>query len=227
MRSFCAALGLFCVFALPAVAQTALSLSAQGSVVVAPDEVVASLSVQVNAKRAPEAAALVNAAMAKALTAARAVVGGTAATADYQQSSTNDENGHVTGYTASQTLNLTMPAPGGVPPAGFTALVGDLQAEGLLLNSLDGALSDAGQRQARAAAITDAVRRLQADAGTVAAALGDKVQGIKTLRLDMDNPPPIVPGRMMMAAIAAPPPQAAPGPVTVSASVTGEVALGP
>jgi uncharacterized protein YggE len=90
---------------------------------------------------------------------------------------------------------------------------------------LDGYLSDAGQTAAQQAAIADAIHQLQATAARVAAALGDRVTGIKTLQVNLQNTGPVMPGRMMMLAATAPPPQAAPGPVTVTANVTADIDL--
>lgn len=210
----------------PAAAQTVLTLAASGQATVPPDEMVASLTVQESAAQAAAAAAAVNAAMRQALAAARAVAGVTAATADYNEQATTDDNGRPTGFQASQTLNLSMPAPAGSPPAAFTDLVGRLQQTGLLLNQLDGDLSDAGQAAAQQAAITDAIHQLQATAARVAAALGDRVTGIKTLQVNLQDSGPVMPRQMMaMAAPAAPPPQAAPGPVTVTANVSADIEL--
>ncbi len=210
----------------PAAARTDLTLAASGQASVPPDQMAASLTVQETAAHAAAAAAAVNAAMRQALAAARAVAGVTAVTADYNEQATTDENGRPNGFQASQTLNLTMPAPGGTPPAAFTDLLGRLQQAGLLLNQLDGDLSAAGQAAAQQAAITDAIRQLRTTAAHVAAALGDRVTGIKTLRVDLQDSGPVLPGRMMMmAAPAAPPPQAAPGPVTVTANVSADIDL--
>lgn len=215
------------LFAAPAAAQTVASLSATGAVTVMPDQMVATLMAQANAPRAAAAAAAVNRAVAVALGQARAVQGVIASTADYNEASVTDENGRVTGYQASQALDLTMSASGGVPAPAFTDLLGRLQGEGLLLNQLDGQLSDAGAAAAQRAAITDAIHRLQGNAAAVAAALHDQVGAIRTLTLDMSNPGPIMPGMRMMMAAAAPPPQAAPGPVTVTANISAEVNLSP
>ncbi len=202
-------------------AQTVLSLSATGSVDTAPDEMEASLVVVQTAQMAPAAQDAVNRLMAKALASARKVNGATATTAAYNVFQTQNQ-----GYQASQTLNLTMPAPGGVPPSVFTKLVGELQQDGLQLNSLDGELSDAGEDAASQAATIDALHRLRSEANAVAASLGDKAGDIKTVTIDANNSGPIMPGRMMALAAAAPP-QAAPGQVTVQVTVEATIALTP
>lgn len=210
-----------------AVAQTALTLSANGSATVAPDEMVGSLTVEVSAADAASAAAEVNGLMARALAQARATAGVAATTADYQESETSDQNGRPNGFQVSQTLNLTMAAPGGVPPIAFTTLVGRLQQEGLLLNQLDGELSAAGAAAAQRTALSNAIGQLQANAGAVAAILRERVGDFRTLDVSFGMPGPVMPERAMAMAmaVAAPPPQAAPAPVTVIVTVNAEIDL--
>jgi uncharacterized protein YggE len=223
--------GVFLVSALlssPAAAQTVLSLSGTGTVLAQPDEMVAGLTVQASAAGAAAAQADVNKVMAKALAAAKAVAGVVATTANYNVYQTTNDAGAVTGYQASQTLNLTIPAPGGVPPAAFTALVGRLQDDGLLLNALEGDLSPAGSQQAGAQAVTLAIQQVQAQAAAIAKTLGQRVGVMKSLNVNTDNAGPPMPMRMLaMAAKAPAPPQAAPGPVSVAASVSAEITLTP
>jgi uncharacterized protein YggE len=196
-------------------------------VLATPDEITASLTVQASARAASTAQADVNKVMQKALAAARAVAGVTAATAEYNVNQTTNDAGTITGYQASQTLNLTMPAPGGAPPSAFTDLVGQLQNEGLLLNSLDGDLSPAGRQAAGTQAINTAIKQVQAQAAGIAKTLGESVGPMKTLSVSLDNGGPVMPMRMMAMATASAPPQAAPGPVSVSATVSAEIALAP
>jgi uncharacterized protein YggE len=205
-------------------AATTLTLSATGSATVAPDQMVASLQAQESAPAAPQAQDAVNQQMATALAESRATAGVTATTADYSVSETDPGNNQPPSYQASQTLNLTIPAPGGAPPGAFTALVGKLQQQGLLLNTLDGQLSAAGADAARRAATTDALHRLKTDAAAIAATLGDKVDDIRTLSIDTGNPGPIAPRMMMLAAAA---PQAAPGPVTIQVTAEATITLAP
>lgn len=205
-------------------AQTKLHLSATGSIVTAPDEMVATFSVQANAAKAAAAQAAVNMMMGKALATASRLSGVVASTGAYNVYETSGTSGAVTGYQASQSLNLTAPAPGGKPSAAFTDLVGDLQADGLLLNSLQGDLSPQGQRQAKDAAVTEAIHRLKSQVRSIAATLGETPGTIDTLTVNTGAPPSPMPMRMMMAA-AAPPPQAAPGPITVQADVSAVIEL--
>jgi uncharacterized protein YggE len=207
-------------WSLAARAQTVLSLSATGSVVTLPDEMEASLNVQQDAASAAAAQDAVNRLMAKALASARKVHGVTATTADYNVFQTQ-----APAYQATQTLNLTMAAAGGVPPPAFTNLAGQLQQDGLQLNSLDGELSASGADAASQAATIDALRRLRSEANAIAAALGDKVGEMKTITIDSNNQGPVMPGFAM--AMKAAPPQAAPGPVTVQVTVEATIILTP
>ncbi len=192
-----------------------------------PDQMTASLNVQASAPTAAVAQAAVNKAMAKALAEARAVNGVTATTDSYSVQQTNADDSQKPVFQASQTLNLTMPAPGGTPAAAFTNLVGALQQQGLLLNTLDGQLSAAGADAASSQATVDALHRLRAEADAIAATLGDKVGEMKTISVDTNNGGPIMPGRMMMMKAEAPPPQAAPGPVTIQVTVSATITLTP
>jgi uncharacterized protein YggE len=215
-------------------AQTVLSLSATGNNTVDPDQIVASLDVQSNAKTASRAQAEVNREMQQALAAVHSLAGVTATTGDYSvfQNSPDNPSGNASSepvYQASQNLQLSMAAAAGVPPAAFTALVGRLQQQGLLLNTLDGNLSDQGQAAAQAGAINDAIHQIQAQAAAIAATLGEHVGKIKSLNVNINSPGPILrpAPMMMMAAAAAPPPQAAPGKVTIQANVNATIDLTP
>ena len=209
-------------------AQTILRLSAEGDVQAVPDQITATLMVQTNAHHAAAAQAALNKSMAAALADARSLHGVVATTQDYGiQDTSEKQNG--TQFQASQTLVLTMPAAGGVPDADFTSLLGRLQGESMLLNGLDGNLSEAGRAAARRQAVTKAIRTIQDEAGSVAAALNQKVGIIKSLNLDAPqvNAPAMAPMMMKAAVGGAPPPSAAPGPVPVSATVDAEIELTP
>jgi uncharacterized protein YggE len=210
-------------------AQTVLTVAANGSNTVDPDQIAASLDVQSSAASAAAAQAGVNHEMKQALAAARGTAGVTATTGDYSVYQNSPDNGGAAKpvYQASQTLSLSMAAPDGVPPAGFTSLVGQLQSQGLLLNSLDGNLSARGQEAANQGAIDDAIHQIQSQAAAVAARLGEHVGKFQTLNVNLNSPGPIMRAPMMMMAAAAPAPQAAPGSVTVQANVTATIALTP
>ena len=211
-------------------AQTQLNLSANGSNAVDPDEIVASLDVQATSPNASTAQAGVNSAMKQALDAAHAVKGVTATTGSYNvNQNTSNDAAQTTSYQASQSLQIVMESPGGAPPDAFTALTGRLQQAGLLLNSLDGELSDKGQSDAQQGAINDALRQIQAQAAAIASTLGERVGKIQTLSISVNMPGPLMRAApmMMMAATASPPPQAAPGQVTVQANVSATIGLMP
>ena len=217
--------GVFCA-AVPARAQTELNLAATGQKLVEPDEMTASLQVQAASVRAATAQADVNSAMQKALALAKGVAGVTATTGSYSVYEDGSDNAKPPVFRASQSLQLAMPAPGGVPPDGFAALVGQLQQNGLLLNNLDGDLSGSGQESAEQSAIADAIGRIQAQAAMIAGELKKNVGEIKTLNVNVNMPQVAMraPRAMMMAA-AMPPPQAAPDKVTVQANVSATIEL--
>lgn len=226
MRILAAALGLMLATAHLAAAQTVLNLSADGSNSVDPDRITASLAAQASSPDAARAQADVNQAMAQALAAARAISGVTATTGDYSVYQTTPSDGsQKTVFQASQNLQLSMAAPDGAPSAPFTALVGKLQQRGLLLNSLNGDLSDQAQEAAQQGAIDDAIRQIRAQAQAVAATLGEHVGKIQTLNVNINMPGPVFRAAPMMMAAAAPPPQAAPAKVSVQANVSATIAL--
>ncbi len=211
--------------ALPAAAQTALTLNANGSAQAAPDEAVANFNVQAVKPDAASAQGAVNQAVAQAMAAARAVPGVVVTTGGYNAYSSTPDNQTKPQFTAQQSLTLTQPAPGGVPDKGFTDLLAKLQADGLLLNGLSGDLSQAGQETAQRAAIRDALAQLRAQADDIADALHKKVGALRTLNVNTGGGPVPPMPRMMALAAAAPAPQSAPDNVTVTANVTAEIEL--
>lgn len=229
MKPFYAtALAIACIGAAPAAwAQTDLTIAATGQVEVPPDEATAALNVQAQDTTAAKAQAAVNTAMAKALAAARKLPGVTVTTGGYNSYSTTPEHGGPVQYTAQQSLNLSIMSAGGVPPEAFATLLGTLQNNGLLLNSLAGDLSDAGQRAAQQAAIADALAQIQAQAAGIAAKLHEHVGTIKSLNVNAGTAPGPRPMMAMAMRKAEPAPQSAPDNVQVSAQVTADIALTP
>ncbi|MBU6449129.1 MAG: SIMPL domain-containing protein [Rhodospirillales bacterium] len=212
--------------ALPATAQTALTLSANGAAQAEPDEAVANFNVQAVKPDAASAQAVVNQAVANAMAAAKAVPGVVVTTGGYNSYTSTPDGQTAPQFTAQQSLTLTQPAKNGVPDKPFTALLAKLQANGLLLNGLSGDLSEAGQNQAQREAIRDALAQLRAQADDIADALHEKVGALKTLNVNTGGGPvPPMPRMMMMAA--APAPQSAPDNVTVTANVSAEIELSP
>jgi uncharacterized protein YggE len=205
-----------------------LSLTASGETAAIPDEIVASLTAQSSSVDASAAQANVNTAMKQALALSKTLPNVVAVTMDYSVSeNTPGDPKQSPTYQASQTLQLTMPASGGTPSKSFTALVGQLQQHGLLLNDLDGDLSARGQDAAQEVAIVDAIHQLQAQASVVSKTLNDSVRAIKDLTVNFNAPTPWPGPRpmVMMAAVDAAPPQAAPAAVVVQASVSATIAL--
>jgi uncharacterized protein YggE len=213
------------VFASPAAAQTVLTLGAEGAALATPDEAVAQFLVQAVKPDAASAQAAVNQAVSEAIAAARSVPGVVVTTGGYNSFSSSADNGAKPQFTAQQSLTLTQPATEGVPGPAFAALLGRLQAAGLLLNGLRGDLSPAGRGRARDEAIKDALAQLRAEAGVVAEALHKPVTALTTLTVSADagGAPPMP---MMKALAAAPAPQSAPEQITITASVSAEIVLG-
>lgn len=214
------------VFALPAGAQTILSLSATGAAVAAPDQAVAHFEVQATKPDAASAQASVNQAVGKALEAARAVSGVVATTGGYNTYSFTPDHRTTKVFTAQQNLTLTQPAADGIPNAAFSALLAKLQSEGLLLTGLSGDLSPAGESKLQREATHNALLQLRADANDIAETLHKKVGTLETLNVNAGDAvvPPIGPRVMMMAA-SAQPPQSAPGNITITARVSAKIAL--
>lgn len=225
MRIWPAAFLLCLGVATAAPAQTSLTLSVMGTDVTQPDQITASLTAQTTAPTAAAAQAALNRMMAKALATVRQVNGVEMLTGGYNVSEIDPANqGGKPQFEASQDLELTMPAPGGAPASSFTALTGQLQSQGLLLESLTPALSAKGQDTAQAAATIDGIHRLQAEAAAIAKTLGETIAGISSLTITGNQPGPM-PIRMMAAM--APAPQVAPGPVTVNVGIDGVIMLKP
>ncbi|MBU6425727.1 MAG: SIMPL domain-containing protein [Rhodospirillales bacterium] len=213
--------------ALPAAAQTALTLNASGTAQAEPDEAVANFNVQKVKPDAASAQAAVNQAVANAMAAAKAVPGVVVTTGGYNSYSTTPDGQTAPQFTAQQSLTLTQPAKDGVPDQAFTSLLAKLQADGLLLNGLSGDLSQAGQDKAQREAIRDALTQLRAQADDIADALHKQVGALKTLNVNTGGGPVPPMPRMMMMAAAAPAPQSAPDKVTVTANVSAEIELSP
>ncbi len=216
-----------------AAAQTVLNLAADGSSQAEPDQITASLTAQFSSGGAASAQAKVNSAMAQALAKAKAVSGVTATTGDYSVYQTApSDSAQPPVYQASQTLQLVMQAPQGAPqgapPGAFTALVGELQEKGLLLNSLNGDLSPKAQAAAEQSAILDAIRQIQVQAKAVASVLNEQIGKFQVLNVNVNAPGPMPRvGPMMMMAQTAAPPLAAPAKITVQASVSATLSLTP
>lgn len=211
--------------ALPASAQTILSLTSSGSATTSPDEVVAQFEIQATKPTASAAQQMVNQEVAKALSTARSVQGITVTTSNYDTYSTTPDRQTKPSFTAQQTLTLVQSAADGIPGKSFSDVLAKLQSDGLLLTTLKGDLSATGQQKLQQQAVHNALLQLNEDAKTIAATLNQKVVTLKSLNVDMGGGvvPPILPRGVMMAASA---PQSVPGNMSTTANISAQIELG-
>lgn len=209
---------------------THLHLSADASVPVVPDLLVADLVVQASSASAATAQDKVNALMAQGLARAKAVTGVDVRAIGYSvQLVQPDEpmagarpGPHRLEWTAQQTLELRAAAGDQL-----LELVGALQGQGFAASGIDWQLSPEQERKARDAAMVEALRALRARADAAAAALDLHTDHVEDVQVDT---PQVFPVRPMMAAAAAPmvaPPAASKAVQPVSSQVTADVVLRP
>jgi uncharacterized protein len=222
-------LALVCALAArPAYADdTILKLSETATVMVAPDELAASMRVEAIAPTAQEAQRRVNELMAAAIAAARKPGGVVISTGSYSvwrvATSPADRSER---WQSGQSINLT-----GKDAEGMLKLVGDLQQMGLVQSNLMWRLSRDSERKARQEATRQALSTLRARADEAAGMLGLQFAWFREVRLDSVAPPPIMP-RLQMAsrsamAAPAPPPNAEGEDMPVTASAEADVVLKP
>jgi predicted secreted protein len=195
-------------------AETLLRLSESASVTARPDEMAASLRAEAQNPSARVAQNAVNSSMAKAMASAKAAAGITASTGVYQVYQIAQPSPH---WQAAQTLDLH----GGDGDA-LLALVGSLQEQGLVVQSLGWRLKADTAKHAREEATAKALGALRARAEAAAAVLGLHFVEFREVRLDGARAPQPMP-RMLNAAVAMPVVEAAD--VDVSASVEADVVL--
>jgi uncharacterized protein len=208
----------------PALAETILHLSETATVMVAPDEIAATLSAQATSASASDAQARVNAAMSDALAQAHKVEALTVSTGGYGVWRTNQPD-HADHWQVSQTLNLS----GHDGPALLT-LVGALQQHGLVVNNLGWRLSRGAERQAHQGATKQALSALRGRVDEAAALLDLRFDQFKEVRLDAATPQPMfraMAAPMATGASAAAPPSVAPEDVPVSATADADAVLVP
>ncbi|HEY3918178.1 MAG TPA: SIMPL domain-containing protein [Stellaceae bacterium] len=114
--------------------------------------------------------------------------------------------------------------------AALLGLIGALQQQGLLLQSLAPDVSREARQAVEDSLTNEALTRLQQRADRVAAALGTKVAGFRSVSVGNVSPPPVPIRAMAMAAAvsASPaPPVVEPGSATVSVTLSGDIALAP
>jgi predicted secreted protein len=218
-----AVLSTLCLAA-PAHAETVLHLAETATVMVAPDEIAATLSAQATGASASDAQARVNALMHDALAQAHKIEGLTVSTRGYGVWRTNQPD-RTDRWQVSQTLNLS----GHDGPALLT-LVGALQQHGLTVNTLGWRLSRTAERQAHQAATKQALSALRGRVDEAAALLDLRFDQFKEVRLDAANPQPMfrtMAAPMTAGASAAAPPSVAPEDVPVSATADADAILLP
>ncbi|HET6182112.1 MAG TPA: SIMPL domain-containing protein [Acetobacteraceae bacterium] len=221
MRTAFALLLLALCLAAQASAETVLQLSNSGTVSVQPDELVATLRAEAVARTAAAAQEAVNAAIGKALDAGRGVTGVRSETGRYNVWSAPPPNAPtLASWHASQAITLRSD-----DGTALLRLVGMLQQQGLAVEQLGWRLSEAAARQARGAALREAVTGLRSQADAIAALLGLHFGSFKSVRVGLPEPSPVPVPMRAMALAASAPPNAESGPVTVEASVSAEVVL--
>jgi uncharacterized protein len=207
-------------------ADTLLRLSETATVVAHPDELEAALRVEVVSPNAADAQRRVNAAMADALAAAKAVAGVTVGSGGYFVWRVSPPQDRPERWQANQSLTLTSH-----DGAALLKLVGELQQKGLLVGQLGWHLSDAAEHTAQADATRNAIAALRGRADDAAALLDLRFGSFKEVRLNGTRPQPIMLQRAiampMSVSAAASPPSAEPADVTVSATAEADVELLP
>jgi predicted secreted protein len=122
----------------------------------------------------------------------------------------------------SQSVNLTSK-----DFAALLSLIGTLQQQGLVVQSLAPDISRVARQSVEDALTDEALTRLKQRADRVAATAGVKLQGIRMLTVgNVNAPPPIIQPMLRMAAAApASAPVSEPGNATVSVTATAEFSL--
>jgi uncharacterized protein YggE len=204
-----------------------LHLSAEGMVSEPPDVLVGDLTTEATSPSAVGAQRKVNEMMAQGMKDARAIDGIEARALGYSVNQIDLDEALVPvrpharrmGWTAQQTLEVR-----GKDGERLLALVGKLQDQGLAVSSLDWQLSPELARQARDAAMVNALRALRVRADKAAQALDLRVVQLQDVRVNMQGSSPIRPmlGAQMKAMVA---PQATATPQDITSEVTADVLL--
>ncbi len=210
--------------AAPAYAETVLHLAETATVMVAPDEIAATLTADATGPSASDAQGRVNTAMQAAIAQARGVQGVSVSTGGYGVWRTN-QPGQPESWQVNQTLNLS-----GLDGPALLALVGALQQRGLAVGNLGWRLSRSAERQAHQVATKQALSALRGRVDEAAGLLGLRFEQYKDVRLDSATPQPMfksMAASMSLRASAAPPPSVAPEDVPVSATADVDALLVP
>jgi predicted secreted protein len=203
--------------------QSTLHLSETAQRDVPRDLLHASLAAEATDPDAGKVQAAINQRMSAAMTRIKQVAGVTAATSGYSvYRETPDKQ--PPRWHGSQTIDLTSK-----DFAGLLSLIGALQQQGLVVQSLAPDISREARQSVEDALTDEALTRLKQRADRIAATAGVKLQGIRTLMVgNVNAPPPIIRPLLRMSAaeaVPAPPPVAEPGNATVSITATAEFAL--
>lgn len=204
---------------------TVLRLAETATVLVAPDELAASLRAEAMAPNARDAQTRVNEMMRDALAAVKKTDGILVSTGGYTvwRAATTPQD-RIERWQAGQSLNLT-----GKDGEALLKLVGELQQRGLAQSNLTWRLSHDAERKARRDATKQALSGLRGRADEAAEVLGLRFAAFREVRLDSVTPPP-VPRQAFVtrsSAAAAPPPRAEAEDLPVTAAAEADVVLKP
>jgi predicted secreted protein len=201
-------------FASAAAAETHLHLAESATVMVTPDEIVASLRAEATGGGSADVQKRVNELMRAAMAAANDTAGVTASTGGYGVWRTQ-QNG-ADRWQGSQSLNLTSR-----DGAALLKLTGVLQQKGLVVGALNWRLAPETERAAHREATLKALAAVRGRVDEAAAALDLRFSQFASVRLDT-APQPVV---ARMAAMAMPSSMSAAPPVAVAedAPVTASV----
>ena len=202
-----------------------LNLSAQATIKLPPDMLVADMTALASLPTAIGAQRRVNSFMAQASKAADGVAGVKATFKDYSvafiEASPLNQPSH---WTAQQTVEIK-----GQSSEALLDLVGRLQALGLVIGDLEWQVSAERAEKARQDATMQALKTLRTQASDDAAALGLQVDRFGSVRLNEEARPfPLVRAAMKMTvamAAAMPPPNATAEQQDVTATVSADVVL--
>jgi len=206
---------------------TLLRLSESATVMVAPDELAASMRAEAVAPTAQEAQKRVNDMMRDAVADAKKTEDVTISTGGYNVWRVGGTIAdRAERWQAGQNLELT-----GKDQETMLKLVGELQQKGLAQGALTWRLSREAEKQARREATKQALSALRGRADEAAGILGLTFSSFREVRLDSVLPPPVmrrgpIVSRSMMAA-APPPPTAEAEDLPVNASAEADVVLKP
>ncbi len=228
LRQIAVAATLTALATAPAAADTSLQLGETATVLIAPDELAATLRIESVTPTAAESQNKVNTIIRDALALARRNAAITVSTGSYSVWRTGPSpQDRTEKWQASQSISLS--AKDG--PALLT-LVGELQQKGMAVSHLGWRLSRETYRKARQDATRIAIAALRGRVDDAAALLDLRFDHFKEVRLDSASAAPVppmapMPVQAMMRATPAEPPTAAAEDVPVSATAQADAILVP